>query len=86
MLKMVLSELQNIVGLRAKPVVHRIYRWIKGMPQYTVGHLKRVETIEDRVEANPGLYVVGASYKAVGVGDCINAGSQAAEKALAHLK
>lgn len=82
LLKMVLSELKDIIGLKAQPVMHRIYKWIKGMPQYTIGHLDRVAQIEARTAANPGLYVVGGSYRGVGVGDCINVGSQAAKKAL----
>ena len=86
MLEMVLGELRDIIGLTARPVMHRIYRWIKGMPQYTVGHLKRVETIENRAAANPGIYVVGGSYKGVGVGDCINVGAQAAQQAVAYVK
>lgn len=86
MLRMVLSELKDIIGLTAEPVMTKIYRWIKGMPQYTVGHLQRVENIEARTAAIPGIYVVGGSYKGVGVGDCINVGSQAAEKALEYVK
>lgn len=86
MLKMVLNELKDIIGLTAEPVMSKIYRWIKGMPQYTVGHLERVAKIEERAAANPGLYVVGGSYRGVGVGDCINVGTQAAEKALAYLQ
>ncbi|PKM42465.1 MAG: protoporphyrinogen oxidase [Firmicutes bacterium HGW-Firmicutes-8] len=86
MLKMVLGELRDIIGLTAEPVMQKIYRWVKGMPQYTVGHLQRVETIEARTTAVPGIYVVGGSYKGVGVGDCINVGSQAAEKALEQIK
>jgi len=84
--KMVLEELKDIIGLQAKPVMSKIYRWVQGMPQYTVGHLDRVNIIEARLAENPGLYVEGASYKGVGVPDCINVGTQAAEKALAHLK
>ncbi|MHB9095431.1 MAG: protoporphyrinogen oxidase [Eubacteriales bacterium] len=86
MLEMVLAELRDIIGLTARPVMHKIYRWIKGMPQYTVGHLERVANIEARVQANPGIYVVGGSYKGVGVGDCINVGFQAAGSALTHVK
>lgn len=86
LLEMVLSELRDIIGLTARPVMHRIYRWVNGMPQYTVGHLERVATIEKRAAELPGFYVVGGSYRGVGVGDCINVGSQAAEKALEHVK
>lgn len=86
LLKMVLDELKDIIGLTAKPVMHKIYRWIKGMPQYTVGHLERVEAIDRRTAAMPGLYVVGGSYKGVGVPDCINVGTQAAQQALNLIK
>lgn len=86
MLKMVLSELRDIIGLTAEPVMHKIYRWVKGMPQYTIGHLERVKNIEDRAAANPGIFVVGGSYKGVGVPDCINVGTQAAEQAMAIVK
>lgn len=86
MLKMVLGELKDIVGITAEPVLYNINRWIKGMPQYTIGHLQRVDHIEARAAANPGLYVVGGSYRGVGVGDCINVGSQAAKKALEYVK
>lgn len=84
LLKMVLDELQDIIGLQAQPVMHKIYRWLQGMPQYTVGHLERVDQIEARQAANPGLYVVGGCYRGVGVPDCVNVGTQAAEKALAY--
>ncbi len=85
LLKMVLDELKDIVGLTASPVMHRIFRWVKGMPQYTIGHLDRVAAIEARTAANPGLYVVGGSYRGVGVPDCINVGKKAAEGALEYL-
>lgn len=86
MLKMVLDELKDIIGLSAEPVMHKIYRWEKGMPQYTIGHLERVKNIEERAAANPGVFVVGGSYKGVGVPDCINVGTQAAEQAMAIVR
>jgi len=85
MLKMVLNELKDIVGLTAAPVMHRIFRWVKGMPQYTIGHLDRVAAIEARAAANPGFYVAGGSYRGVGVPDCINVGKKAVQGALEYL-
>jgi oxygen-dependent protoporphyrinogen oxidase len=86
LIEMVLNELKDIVGLKAKPHMTRVYRWEKGMPQYTLGHLERVAKIEERAAANPGFYVVGGSYKGVGIGDCINVGSQAVQGALDYVK
>ncbi len=49
------------------------------MPQYLLGHTGRVERIEQRLAALPGLRVAGASYKGVGVPDCIASGWAAAD-------
>lgn len=86
LVNLVLGELKDIMKLKAKPVIYNISRWVKGMPQYNIGHLNRVAAIEARMAANPGLHVVGGSYRGVGVPDCINVGTQAAEKVLAYLK
>ncbi|MHB8170434.1 MAG: protoporphyrinogen oxidase [Thermincolia bacterium] len=85
MLKMVQSEVKEIMGIDAKPVRTKIFRWVKGMPQYTIGHLDRMEDIEKQLTKHPGLYIVGGSYRGVGISNCIGEGSGAAEKALQHL-
>lgn len=82
-IEMVRGELKDIMGISAKPVLSRIFRWPQGMPQYTLGHLDRVETIERRAAEHPGLFVAGGAYRGVGVPDCINSGQKAAEAALA---
>lgn len=82
MLDIVKSELKEIMGINVEPKVTKIYRWKKGMPQYVMGHLDRVAEIEKRVAENPGLYLVGGSYKGVGVGDCMDQGYNAAINAV----
>ena len=79
---MVRGEIKEIMGITAEPVVTKIFRWRQGMPQYTMGHLERLQEIEKRRSALPGLFIVGASYRGVGVPDCINSGATAAEEAL----
>jgi oxygen-dependent protoporphyrinogen oxidase len=49
------------------------------MPQYRVGHLARVDTIERRVAALPGLRLAGGAYRGVGIADCIRSAETAAE-------
>ena len=41
----VLAEFRDILGLNpfAKPLFSRVFRWHRGMPQYTLGHLDRVD-------------------------------------------
>jgi oxygen-dependent protoporphyrinogen oxidase len=52
------------------------------MPQYTLGHLKRVELIEDRSVQIPGLALAGGCYRGVGVPNCIESGERAVSKIL----
>jgi protoporphyrinogen/coproporphyrinogen III oxidase len=83
LLAVVRQEVDTILGARATPSFHRIYRWPEGYPQYDVGHLDRVTAIEARLP--PGVYVAGSSYRGVGVPDCVRQGQEAATRALTWL-
>lgn len=82
----VLSELRSVVGVSesAQPLFRRIFRWNGGMPQYTLGHMDRVEQIEQRCSAIPGLALAGGSYRGVGLPNCIESGERAVSKILAE--
>jgi protoporphyrinogen/coproporphyrinogen III oxidase len=57
------------------------------MPQYTVGHLKRVETAKATLARHaPMVSVAGASYRGVGVPACIGSGRRAAEELLTNVE
>ena len=76
------AELREALGITAEPVLTRLHRWPASMPQYRVGHLTRVETIERAAGALPGLWLAGAAYRGVGMADCIRSAEAAAEAAL----
>ncbi len=46
------------------------------MPQYEVGHLDRVNEIENEVSKLPGLTLAGNSYRGAGIPDCIRSGEE----------
>jgi oxygen-dependent protoporphyrinogen oxidase len=73
-------ELREALGVTATPVLTRLHRWPASMPQYLVGHLSRVETIERMVSDIPGLLLAGSAYRGVGIADCIRSGEGAAER------
>ena len=79
------SELKVILGIVAEPLWARVFRWERGMPQYNLGHLARVEQIEDLLAAQPGLFTAGAAYRGVGIPDCIRSGEEAAKRAMQFL-
>ncbi len=82
MVKMVLEELDAIVGLKANAQFSKVYRWNKGMPKYTVGHLDRITLLDRMLSTHPGLHLIGCSYKGIGIGDCVHEAQVAAEKIL----
>lgn len=74
------DELRDALGVGAEPVLTRVARWTKAMPQYHVGHAGRVETIERCAAALPGLHLAGGAYRGVGIADCVRSGEAAAER------
>lgn len=75
-------ELAEAIGVRAEPLLTRVARWPASMPQYRVGHLTRVDAIEQRLQGLPGLHLAGGAYRGVGIADCVRSGETAAERAI----
>ncbi len=82
MIRMVLEEIDTILGLKANAHFSKVYRWFKGMPKYTVGHLERVTVLDRMLAPHSGLHLIGCSSKGSGIGDCVHEAQIAAEKIL----
>lgn len=79
------QDVANLLGIRAEPVMTLMSRHEGAMPQYLLGHLDRVATIERRLGELAGLALAGNGYRGVGVPDCIASAAAAAAKVLAEL-
>lgn len=86
LVKIVKEELKEILGLDANPVFTKVYRWFKGMPKYTVGHLNRIADIDNATKKHKGLYLIGCSYKGIGIGDCVKSGFDSARDIIENIK
>lgn len=71
LLESVRADLSRVLGVTAPPVMSRIVRHRVGLPQYETGHLARLERIDRRLSALPGLYLAGNGYRGVAINDCI---------------
>jgi oxygen-dependent protoporphyrinogen oxidase len=80
------AELRALLGILAEPILTRVERWRRAMPQYAVGHLDRVRDIERRAAALPGLALAGAAYRGVGIPDCVRSGEAAADAVAGRLR
>jgi oxygen-dependent protoporphyrinogen oxidase len=76
------DELRSVAGITRQPRWHRVFRYPAGMPQYTLGHLERLESIDRELRGLPGLFLAGHSYRGIGIPDTIRSAEIAALAAL----
>jgi oxygen-dependent protoporphyrinogen oxidase len=79
------ADLATLAGITAAPVAVHVQRWGGGLPQYGVGHVDRIRTIDDAVAGVPGLEVAGAALHGVGVPACVGRARAAAERVAEQL-
>ncbi len=81
------NELVDVLQLTKAPVRARVTRWVDAFPQYRVGHLERVASMEAALRRDlPGVEVVGAAYRGLGITTCIAQGRAAARRVLASAE
>ncbi|HYH13504.1 MAG TPA: protoporphyrinogen oxidase, partial [Thermomicrobiales bacterium] len=85
LVEIVRKELGGVLGITAEPELVKVIRWDGGMPQYTMGHLDRVATLERAVANLPGFAIAGNMFRGVGLPDCIASGERAADKVAGEL-
>jgi oxygen-dependent protoporphyrinogen oxidase len=78
------AQMVDLIGVKpsAKPRYAKLFRWEGGMPQYTLGHLDRVDEIERLQAAVIGLALAGNAYRGVGVPNALESGERAVTKVL----
>lgn len=81
--EIVLSDLRKIMKIKQDPLFKVVTRFKNAMPQYTVGHRERIETLRNYAAENlQGVLLAGASFSGVGVPDCIEQGENAVSELL----
>jgi oxygen-dependent protoporphyrinogen oxidase len=78
-------DLDPLLSISGEPRLTRVYRWVNATPQYTVGHLARIQRIDERLVQTPGLYLTGSGYRGTGIPDCIADARTTAAAAAAYL-
>lgn len=82
----VAGEVEAALRIGSPPVVSRVIRWNRSMPQYEVGHLERIGRIEASLAERPGLFLTGSAFRGVGIADCVRQARQAAQGVIAYLQ
>ena len=77
--KAVEAENARILGIAGEPVDREIWTNRQAMPQYNVGHAKRVARISELLRQLPSLHLAGNYLKGRSIGDCVELAYQVAE-------
>ena len=86
LIDLVHGDLARLLGIRGAPALARVYRWPDANPQLEVGHRSRIAAIDRHLRGLPGLRIIGAAFRGVGIPDCIAAGRAAAGAAIAERR
>ena len=85
LVRVVRADLKTTMGLNAAPELTTIIRHRRGIPQYTIGHVERLQRIDALLRAHPGLYLAGNSYRGVSINSCIAEADTIAASVLDYL-
>jgi oxygen-dependent protoporphyrinogen oxidase len=70
---------------KAEPKAIAVHVWDKAIPQYEIGHLQRLATVETELQKSQGLYISANFIGGVALGDCIKRSLIEASKIEAFL-
>ena len=66
-----LGDLRDILAIRELPEFVSIYRHAQAIPQYLVGHARRLEVIGEELRRFPRLVLSGNAFRGVSLNDCV---------------
>ena len=79
-------DLRDLLGIEREPLLSLVQKWPRSMAQYHLGHLERVERINQHLKRFPRLKLAGNAYNGAGIPDCIRSGWKAADEILAEMR
>jgi oxygen-dependent protoporphyrinogen oxidase len=83
--KVVHAENAKILGITAPPLDCAVWKDLRALPQYNVGHARRVTAISAILTATPSLHVIGNFLHGRSIGDCTDLADAVASKVHSQL-
>ncbi|HEY9874454.1 MAG TPA: protoporphyrinogen oxidase [Candidatus Obscuribacterales bacterium] len=81
------KDLQRILLKQdVSPKVLAVHLWKRAIPQYTLGHNKRLEQVNQALKQLPGLYLCSNYIDGVSLGDCVQRGQDKATEVSQYLQ
>ncbi len=71
---------KETMGIDELPDVSYVKKWERGIPNYRVGHLKKMDKLFKRLREHKGLYLSSNAYFGVGLNDCVGNSKKVAKE------
>lgn len=76
------EELHALIGVTARPILARVFRFDRASAQPVLGHAERLRGLRQRAARYPGLHFAGAAFDGVGIPDCVRQATETARTIL----
>jgi oxygen-dependent protoporphyrinogen oxidase len=80
------SEFRDLVGATGEPTVMRVRHWPLGLPQYAIGHTRRVEALRNTSNRQAGLFMTGNYIAGPSVATCLEVAKETALAAHHYIR
>ncbi|MDP2301058.1 MAG: protoporphyrinogen oxidase [Ignavibacteria bacterium] len=70
-IKKVLNEFHEIMGINSEPIMKSYRYWSKAIPQYNIGYIEHERYCDLFEINNPGIFISGNYRGGISVGDCL---------------
>jgi protoporphyrinogen/coproporphyrinogen III oxidase len=79
------AEGARVLGITGKPVATHLQIYPRALPQYNLGHLKIVESLETLEKAMPELFLAGNYLCGPSIGACVEQANRTAQEVRVYL-
>lgn len=73
-------EIAPLLEISGEPTATHVTRYAEAIPQYNLGHLDRLKSIQDAIAAIPRLSIIGNYWKGPAIGACVEHALAVAEQ------
>jgi oxygen-dependent protoporphyrinogen oxidase len=83
--KTICAEVARVLGVTGTPALVNLHRYARALPQYNLGHIETVKSLEALTAAIPGLFLVGNYLSGPSIGACVEEANRAAQSVHVYL-
>jgi oxygen-dependent protoporphyrinogen oxidase len=84
--QIVQQDNSQLLGITGAPITTKIWKYLRALPQYNLGHGGIVDSIREGERAIPGVFLAGNYLDGPSLSKCVENGFRVAEKVAAFLK